>query len=226
MILQDFGCDVLFFFPYHYIKRVLGNPNNKLRGHLEALLGVDRVAELRARFHEVDDERDNERAVLRALAASVKAIDGRDILPFAFRRRTGHASHHLVFVSKHLRGYQVAKEAMGRSSSWTFPGGIPGLEFITPGYDHRLILDTDAPSIDKLKNLLVHRMGGKRLNLQGAYDSVTLGTPYVQRNVRAAAVSLVRDHGAALFSNGIPAKLRGTLLPGNFEIVIPTTLRR
>ncbi len=225
MVLQDFGCDVLFFFPYHYIKRVLGNPNNRLRGHLEALIGADRVVELRERFREVDDERSNERAVLKALSASMKAIDGRDILPFAFRRRTGHASHHLVFVSKHLRGYQVAKEAMGRSSSWSFPDGIPGLEFITPGYDHKLIFDADAPSIDKLKKLLVHRAGGRRLTFQSAYDSVTLGTPYVKRNVRAAIVSLVRDHGAMLLSDGRATKLRGALLPHKCEIVIPPTLR-
>lgn len=226
MILQDFGCDVLFFFPYHAIKRVLSNPNDKLRGHLEALLGADRVAELRVRFRESEDERANERAVLRALSDSMKTIDGRDVLTFAFRRRTGHASHHLAFVSKHLRGYQVAKEAMGRSTSWYFPGGIPGLEFITPGYDHRLEIEIDPPSIEKLMHLLVHRGGGRRLTLQGAYDSVTLGTPYVQKNVREAFMSLVRDHGAALFSDGLRSNLRGSMLPRNAVVDIPRTMRR
>jgi three-Cys-motif partner protein len=226
MILQDFGCDVLFFFPYHAIKRVLANPNDKLRGHLEALLGPDRVALLRERFRTVHDERDNERAVLRALAESMRAIDGRDVLSFAFRRRTGHASHHLVFVSKHVRGYQVAKEAMGRSSSWTFPDGIPSLEFITPGYDHRLEIDVDAPSIEKLKLLLVRRNGGQCMSVESAYDSVTLGTPYVQKNVREALVSLIRDHGAVLYSNGVPGRLRGSLLPAKPRVLIPTSLRR
>ena len=223
MTLQDFGCDVLFFFSYHAIKRVLSNPNTVLRAHVEALLGVRRVAELRERFNDVPDERENERAMLRALGESMNEINGLSVLPFAFRRRTGHASHHLAFVSKNVRGYQKAKEAMKGASSWFHDGGIPGLEFITPGFDNRLNLDADTPTIEKLMHLLVQRNRGNLVSRTEAYDSVTLGTPYVESNVREALVGLVRDHGARVFVGGAESGLRGTLLPAGAKILLPRT---
>jgi three-Cys-motif partner protein len=225
-MLQDYGSDVLFFFNYHAIKRVLSNPNEKLRGHVEALLGVEAVRELRQLFAESDDERKNESAVLDALRQSMRSIDGHDVLTFAFRRRSGHASHHLAFVSKHVRGYQKAKEAMARYSSWFYDDDIPSLEYITPGYETRLPIEADAPSLSKLKLLLVRRLRGQRAGLQEAYDAVTFRTPYVQRNVRAALVSLVRDDGAPLYIGDAQGKLRGSLLPRDARVVIPTSLRR
>jgi three-Cys-motif partner protein len=226
MILQNYGCDVLFFFSYHATKRVLSNPSLALRSHVEALLGAARVRDLRERFHDVDDERENERAMLQALNDSMCEIDSRSVLSFAFRRKSGYASHHLAFVSKHLRGFQKAKEAMKGASSWYYDGGIPGLEFIAPGYENRFNLHREAPSIEKLVELLIQRNRGQLRTLTQAYDSVTLDTPYVESNVREALVRLVRKHGASLMSNGTPGKLRGSLLPAHSAIVIPKSYRR
>lgn len=226
MVLQDFGCDVLFFFSYHAIKRVLSNPNNMLRGHVEALLGVGRVAGLRERLNDGAHERENEAAMLRALGDSMNEIDGLSVLSFAFRRRSGAASHHLAFVSKNVRGYQKAKEAMKLESSWFYDGGIPGLEFIAPGYENRLRLDQGGPSITKLMHLLVCNNRGKLVTRQGAYDSVTLGTPYVETNVREALVGLIRDHGARIFvGNSERGLVRGSQLPTGSSILMPRTFR-
>jgi three-Cys-motif partner protein len=225
MTLQDFGCDVMFFFSYHAIKRVLNNPNTLLRSHVEALLGVARVRELRERFNDVSDERENERAMLRALGESMNEINGLSVLSFAFRRRTGHASHHLAFVSKNVRGFQKAKEAMKGASSWFHDGKIPGLEFVTPGYEHTFNLDTDPPSIAKLMHLLVQKNRGILVTREEAYNSVTLDTPYVQSNVREALVGLVRDHGAKIFVDGVEGSLRGTQLPMRASILLPRSFR-
>lgn len=224
-VLQDYGCDVMFFFAYHPIKRVLNNPNDKLRGHVEALLGYDRVRSLRKHFNDGVPEMEMERLMIEALRDSMRAIGGCDVLTFAFRQRTGSATHHLAFVSKHVRGFQKAKEAMFHASSWFFDGNIPGLEFVEPGYDNALVR-IDPPSIDKLALMLVLRSAGRRISVQEAYDTVTFGTPYVQRNVREALVRLVQVHGAKVFGGGQPSKLRGSRLPANATIEIPRSLRR
>jgi three-Cys-motif partner protein len=219
-ILQRYGCDVMFFFSYHVIKRAIRNANNKLRGHVEALLGRQRVALLREMMVNDVPERELESAVLRALAESMRAIDGQTVVTFAFRRSTGHASHHLAFVSKHPRGFEVAKEAMARNSSWWYDDNIPSLEYMRPGFDNAL-LHVDPPTITKLMFLLVDRLGAQTVTLDEAYASVLYVPPYYKPNVREALVRLVRDHHALLYSDGQPAKLRGTKLPRNPKIRIP-----
>lgn len=219
-ILREYGCDVMFFFSYHPIKRVLMNPNNKLRGHVEALLGRDRVAALRELFEQKVSECEMERAMLDALAESMRAIDGQTVLTFAFRRRTGHASHHLAFVSKHTRGFEVAKEAMASCSSWFHDDGIPSLEYVEPGYENTLVR-VNPPTIDGLMGSLAERLGGKTVSVDEAYSSVLFGTPYIRTNVREALVRFVQNHGATLFSDGQPAKMRGSRFPHNPTVRIP-----
>lgn len=208
-ILREYGCDVMFFFSYHAIKRVLKNPNGVLRGHLDALLGRDRVEHLRKIFSEGISEQDLEAAVLDALRASMRSIDGLDILTFAFRRRSGYASHHLAFVSKHPRGFEKAKEAMASGSSWVYEDDIPSLEYIEPGYENALVR-VDEPSIAKLMKLLSQRVGGRVMNVSEAYASVLHGTPYVEKNVRLALLRFVQQRNAPVFVNGERSTLLGT----------------
>lgn len=219
-ILQEYGCDVMFFFSYHVIKRVLRNPNNRMRSHLDALLGTQRVDLLREMLVDHVPEHDLERAALDALAESMRAIDGQTVLSFAFRRSTGHASHHLAFVSKHPKGFEVAKEAMARNSSWWYDENIPSLEYCQPGFEHAL-LRVDPPTIPKLMNLLVERCGGHIVSVEDAYVAVLYDTPYYKPNVRDAIMRLVRDHAASLYSDGQPSRLRGTKLPKNATVRIP-----
>lgn len=222
-VLEDYGCDVMFYFAYHPIKRVLNN-QVKLRGHVEALLGRERVIALRDQLNSGLPELEMEQAMLLALRESMRSIAGRDVLTFAFRRRTGAASHHLAFVSKNVRGFEVAKEAMARNSSGFYPDHIASLEFVEPGYDQTLI-HVDPPSIDRLKALIVHANAGKVVTVQQAYDSVMYNTPYVKQNVREAIVRLARDHGSQVYSDGILSKLRKSKLPRNPSILVPRTLR-
>ena len=219
-VLREYGCDVMFFFNYHIVKRVLANPNSVMRGHLEALLGVDRTTELREKMSMRLPEQELEQAILAALGESMKAIDGRTVLTFAFRRPTGHASHHLAFVSKHPRGFEVAKDAMAKNSSWQYDGSIPSLEYIEPGFEHTLVR-MDSPSIAKLTQLLIERKGGETVTVDQAYESVLFDTPYYKPNVREALVGLVRDHRAVLFSDGQPSNLRGSRFPPKPTVRIP-----
>lgn len=219
-ILQDYGCDVMFFFSYHVIKRAIKNPNNRLRGHLEALLSAERVKALRERMGDGVPEAVLEHEILDSLKASMRAIDSRSVLTFAFRRPTGHASHHLAFVSKHPRGFEVAKDAMARNSSWSYEDNIPSLEYFPPGFENALLY-VDPPTIRKLMDLLVERQGGNVVSVDDAYLSVLYDTPYYRPNVREAIVRLVRDHGARLYSAGLPAALRGSKLPRGATARIP-----
>lgn len=219
-VLQEYGCDVMFFFSYHVIKRVLKNPNDRMRSHLDALLGAQRVSRLREMLIDRVPEPQLERATLDALADSMRAVDGQTVLSFAFRRSTGHASHHLAFVSKHPKGFEVAKEAMARNSSWWYDDNIPSLEYCQPGFENAL-LRVDPPTIPKLMRFLVERCGGRLVSVEDAYAAVLYDTPYYKPNVRDAIVRLVRDHAALLYGDGQPSRLRGTKLPKNATVRIP-----
>ena len=46
----------------------------------------------------------------------MKEIGGEFLLPFRFRNIKGNRiSHHLVFVSKHRKGYNIMKEIMAKA---------------------------------------------------------------------------------------------------------------
>ena len=66
-----------------------------------------------------------EALVLEFLAQAIKELGGKFVLPFRFRNANGSRStHHLIFVSKHVLGYEKMKEIMAKESS-THDQGVP-----------------------------------------------------------------------------------------------------
>jgi three-Cys-motif partner protein len=228
-LLADYGCDVMFYFSYHAIRRVLSNSNSRLRSHIEALLGTERVRELVA-FVQVDksalDRFELERRVLAALRASMKEIKGQDVLTFAFRHPSGLAKRHLAFVSKNPRGFEKAKQAMAQASSARLEDDIPSFAYQPAGTGFRLLADAWQPSIQKLARHLVGRLGGQSVSVKEAFDSIP-GEPYIESNVRAALQLLIQKHGGALVdSDARRVVTRGAMFPKGSKVIIPTSLRR
>ena len=54
---------------------------------------------------------------------------GKFVLPFRFRNDRGNrTSHHLIFVSKHVKGYTIMKDIMAKESSKR-EQGVPSFEY-------------------------------------------------------------------------------------------------
>ena len=95
---------------------------------MDALFGRARAAQLRPRLEGMEPE-ERELIVVEEICEALKEKGGRYVLPFRFRHPTkGRTSHHLVFVSKHVRGYEIMKEIMAKESS-TADQGVPSFEY-------------------------------------------------------------------------------------------------
>jgi three-Cys-motif partner protein len=114
-VLKDWGCDAMFFFNYNRIN--MGIDNEAVKDNIEALFGEEKATILRNKIRDKSSHQ-RELFIIEELCQSLKAFGSRFILPFRFKNNNGkRTSHHLIFVSKHFRGYEIMKDIMSRESS-------------------------------------------------------------------------------------------------------------
>ena len=125
-VLKDWGCDCLFFFNYNRINMGLSNPF--VKEHMDALFGQDRADELRPKLVPTSPK-ERELMIVEELCQAIKSYGSRYTLPFRFKDSKGkRTSHHLIFVSKHFRGYEIMKDIMSREST-SDTEGVPSFEY-------------------------------------------------------------------------------------------------
>lgn len=185
-VLKNWGCDCVFFFNYNRINMGLSNP--AVQVHMDALFGPERGAHLRSRLNNLDpDER--EMTVVEELSQALKEMGRRYVLPFRFRNAAGsRTSHHLIFVTKHFRGYEIMKDIMARESSDRHQG-IPSLEY-NPATERQPLLFQLTRPLDQLGDLLREHFAGRTLTMREIYEEHSVDRPYNARNYKDALLSL------------------------------------
>ena len=114
-VLKDWGCDCIFFFNYNRINMGMSNP--MVKQHMDSLFGEERADILRPKLNWCNARR-RELMIIEELCQAIKSYGSRFTLLFRFRDATGkRTSHHLIFVSKNFRGYDIMKEIMAKESS-------------------------------------------------------------------------------------------------------------
>ncbi len=125
-VLKDWGCDCICFFNYNRISMGLSNPF--VEEHTNALLGKTRADELRVLLDGLSPD-DREFMIVEELCKALGAGESRYVLPFRFRNGQGtRTSHHLIFVTKHIKGYEIMKSIMAKESS-KHDQGVPSFEY-------------------------------------------------------------------------------------------------
>lgn len=81
---------------------------------MDALFGEGRADKLRAKVAGAKP-RQREEMVLKAMSEALRDMGGEFVLPFSFRNEEGRLTHHLVFVSKHFKGYDAMKDIMAKA---------------------------------------------------------------------------------------------------------------
>ena len=187
--LKDWGCDCIFFFNYARINAGLSNP--LVKTHMEALFGEDtsRLSEELRGLKPLD----RESTIVEGLAQSLKKFGHRYVLPFCFRNASGkRTTHHLVFVSKSFKGYEVMKEIMAKQSSLQSQG-VPSFQFSPPtSSKQNLLLELNRP-LDDLKGLLLERFKSRQLTMAEIYKEHCVDTPYIKRNYKAILKKMEDD---------------------------------
>ena len=111
-MLEGWGCDCIFFFNYNRIS--MGIANELVEEHMDALFGEKRAELLRQKLAGLASSA-RELTIVEELCQAIKATGKRYVLPFRFKNDSGaRTSHHLIFVSKGFRGYQIMKDVMAR----------------------------------------------------------------------------------------------------------------
>src|SRR4030042_1009047 len=107
-VLKDWGCDCIFFFNYNRIN--MGLNNAAVKEHMDALFGEERAEALRERLEPLSAFK-RQMLIIEELCQAIKAMGPRYVLPFCFKDSRGtRTSHHLIFVSKGFKGYEIMKE--------------------------------------------------------------------------------------------------------------------
>jgi three-Cys-motif partner protein len=185
-VLQNWGCDCVFFFNYNRIS--MGLNNELVKEHMNALFGQNRAEALRTRLERLSGEH-REVTIIEELSNALREMGGRYVLPFRFRNAAGNrTTHHLIFVSKHVRGYEIMKDVMARESSST-EQGVPSFEYNQASKNQPFLSNFLKP-LDSLAVELLERFSGKRMTMLDVYDRHQVDTPFIKANYKEALRNL------------------------------------
>ena len=191
-IIKDWGCDCVFFFNYNRVN--MGVNNDSVKKHMISLFGEERLEELqRECAGKHSDER--EMIVVQALCDSLKQNGSNFVLPFRFRNEKGtRTSHHLIFLSKNFRGYDIMKEIMHAESS-DRTGDVASFEY-NPHDAHfkqGSVFDLLSRPLDQLESMLLEKYAGCTISFMQLYEEHSVDTPYIKKNYKEVLKTLYSD---------------------------------
>jgi three-Cys-motif partner protein len=184
--IKSWGCDCVFFFNYNRINAGITNP--VVDTHIKALFGEQRANELKAAVvGKTPIQR--EALVLEHLVAAIRELGGKFVLPFRFRNANGtRSTHHLMFVTKHVLGYEIMKEIMAKESS-THDQGVPSFEY-SPADANTPFLFSLLKPLEGLVNELADKFAGRTLTMIDVYNEHHVDTPFIKKNYKVALLKL------------------------------------
>jgi three-Cys-motif partner protein len=185
-VVKDWGCDCIFFFNYNRIN--MGLSNDAVKEHMDALFGQVRADKVREKLNGLSPQ-ERELSVVEAICEALKEMGGQYVLPFRFRHETGNrTSHHLIFVSKHVKGYEIMKEIMAKESSERVQG-VPSFEYNPATRQQPLLFELTRP-LDELESMLLDSFSGRNMTMKDVYDQHHVGKPYISKNYKTALGNL------------------------------------
>lgn len=207
-VLRHWGCDCLFFFNYNRIS--MGLANDMVEKHMEALFGEKRAAAIRERFAQASMRPvEREAFIVEEMCEALKEMGGKYILPFRFRNERGtRITHHLIFVSKHFRGYEIMKEIMHTHSSMKNQD-VATFEY-NPADERQPMLFGLLRPLDELADMLMTDYRGRTLGMRDIYESHSVGKPFVIRNYREVLCKMEQDKRISV-NPPCPPRRKGTM---------------
>ena len=185
-VIKDWGCDCIFFFNYNRIN--MGLNNDAVREHINALFEEERADYLRQHIDRLNP-RNRELTIVEELCQAIRKMGPKYVLPFRFRDDRGsRTSHHLIFVSKHFRGYEIMKEIMAKESSDSGQG-VATFEY-NPADEHQSFLFQFSRPLDDLGDMLLGEYAGQKLTMYEIYKQHSVDRPYIKKNYKQVLLKL------------------------------------
>ncbi len=188
-VVKDWGCDCVFFFNYNRIN--MGLSNEYVRKHMDALFGSPRADDLRAILSDLTPI-ERELTIVEEICHALAESGARYVLPFCFKNAMGkRTSHHLIFVTKHFKGYEIMKEIMAGASS-SAQQGVPSFTY-SPAEKRQPVLFELSRPLEDLGEMLLEEFAGRRLTMRHIYKTHSVGRPFVARNYKDVLIQLESD---------------------------------
>jgi three-Cys-motif partner protein len=213
-LVKNWGCDCIFFFNYRRINPGIENPT--LQEPISLLLTENVLNELRLAVVE-KDPREREAIILGKVRDVLREWGMDYVLTFPFKDNKGkRTTHYLVFVTKHVLGYNIMKDIMGSASSYHLQG-VPSFEY-NPGDVDQLQFDFEKP-LDDLKKMLLNEFSGITISMEQIYKKHNVNKPYLSQNYKMALLDLERQE--KIKTNRIEIRARAGQCPDRMLIAFP-----
>ena len=183
-IIKDWGCDCVFFFNYNRVN--MGVNNDAIKQHMASLFGGERLDELRNQLLDTLTTDEREVIVVQELCDALRQNGSRFVLPFRFKNSNGaRTSHHLIFLSKNFRGYEIMKEIMAKESSDT-KDGVANFEYNPRDMYYRqgTLFDLLSRPLDELQGMLIEQYAGRTIDFLELYEEHSVDRPYIKKNYK------------------------------------------
>ncbi|MCF7894438.1 MAG: three-Cys-motif partner protein TcmP [Melioribacteraceae bacterium] len=179
-VLKDWGCDCIVFFNYNRIN--MGLTNKAVKEPMDALFGEQRASKLRIKLEKLTSI-EREFTIIEEIVEALQEMGGKYALPFCFKNATGNRTkHHLIFVSKHFKGYEIMKEIMAKESS-KIDQGVSSFEYCPADKKQLFLFELTRP-LDELGELLLKTYAGKKITMKSIYCEHSIGKRYLRRNYK------------------------------------------
>lgn len=191
-IIKNWGCDCVFFFNYNRVN--MGVNNDSVRSHMSSLFGDEQLSCVRKDCRGKSPE-EREMIVIQALCDALRNNGSRYVLPFKFKNDEGtRTSHHLIFLSKSFRGYDIMKEIMFKESSENI-GGVASFEY-NPRDAHfkqGSLFDMLSRPLDDLRGMLLQQYARDTIDFNQLYVEHSVDKPYIKKNYKDVLKALLED---------------------------------
>lgn len=213
-VLKDWGCDCVFFFNYNRINAGLGN--RLVAKHLDALFGKDRADTIRSHFEQKQLEPyEREAFIVDEMMQALKEMGGEFVLPFRFRNEAGtRTMHHLFFVSKHFKGYEIMRDIMYKHSHKE--QGVAKFEYNPADARWPSLFDLLRP-LEDLEEMLLTEYAGKTIGVRALFENHSVGKPYVIKNYKEVLMRMEQE--GKILAN--PAKRKKGTMADHVRITFP-----
>jgi three-Cys-motif partner protein len=215
-VIKDWGCDCVFFFNYNRINAGITNP--AVKEHMDALFGEARADRLREKVAGTKPHL-REEMVLEAMSEALHEMGGKFVLPFRFRNDGGRLTHHLVFVSKDFKGYDVMKGIMAKVST-TADQGVPSFAYTPADESMPLLFELTRP-LDDLEEMLVTEYAGQKISMDEIYRKHSVGRPFLSKHYKDVLSKLADEGKIQVLNPNGSARRRGTFA-GHLLVDFPT----
>jgi hypothetical protein len=201
-LVKDWGSDAVFFFNYNRIN--MGMTNTKVEEHINSIFGEERAKLIRPMLRGMSPE-ERELLLLDQLALALSDNGIKFVLPFRFiSPNRDKTSHYLVFVTKHVLGYELMKDIMWRHST-LHEDGVASFSYIPVSDTQLSFLSLFNRPLDQLGDELLKHFSGDTFTVREIFDRHHVNTPFVLPNYKEA---LRRLEGEGQITTDPPSEKR------------------